>query len=137
MTRLILTPLALGLFAIPATAQVRQPPASRLATQIIGVWEGPYQSEAVPPGTLRLTVSREQDTWKATLEVMTEQPPPVGEIQKFTVTDEAATWTQIIAEMECRNTASIVDGVLKGSAECWQGGAVVVSATFLLEKKKT
>ena len=134
MTRFILTPLALAVLAVPATAQVRQPPT--LATQILGVWEGPYTSEAVPPGNLRLTVAREQNVWKVTLEVMTEQPPAVGEIQNFTVTNEAVTWSQIIAEMECRNTAAIVDGVLKGTAECWQGGAVVVTANYLLEKKR-
>jgi len=134
MTRLPLVALALAGFALPAVAQA--PRQSSLANQILGTWEGPYQSESVPPGSLKLVVARgEQNSWKVTMEVLSDQPPPAGEVQNFTVTNDSVSWTQLIAEMECRSTATLVAGVLKGTAECWQGGAVAVTATFLLEKK--
>lgn len=124
----------LALTTAPAAAQ--QPAAQDISRQLLGTWEGPYQSEAVPPGTLRLTVAKgDKQEWKVTLIVTSDQPPPTGDITDFTVQGNAVSWSQDIADMQCRSTATLVAGVLKGTAECSQGGAVVVTATFLLGKQ--
>ena len=137
MTRITLLACSLAaLVSIPAAAQA---PAKKpdISKEIIGTWEGPYQSEAVPPGSLKLSVARgPKQEWEVTLGVMSDEPPPAGEVRDFMLDGNAISWVQTIAEMECRSTATLAGGILKGSAECSQGGAVVVTATFLLEKKK-
>lgn len=124
-------------FGLAGAAQAQHPaaPAADLAKQIIGTWEGPYQSEAVPPGSLKLVVAQEAKAWKASLEIISEQPPAAGELRDFIVEGNSVSWVQDVDEMTCRCVARLVAGLLKGDAECSQGGAVVLTATFLLEKK--
>lgn len=127
--------LCLGL-AGAAEAQNPAAPVADFAKQLIGTWEGPYQSEAVPPGSLKLVVAQDANqTWKASLEIISEQPPAAGELRDFTVEGNSVSWVQDVDEMSCRCLAKLVSGLLKGDAECSQGGAVVLTATFLLEKK--
>ena len=130
-----LTLSGLLLVALSAHVGSAQTPAPDISKQLIGTWEGPYQSESVPPGSLKLVVAREANQWKVSLTVISDQPPAAGDIKDFTVDKATITWTQEIGDMECRSTATLVSGLLKGSAECSQGGAVVLTATFLLEKK--
>ena len=140
MTRTALISIALAaVVALPASAQVPSPTKKGdMAATLIGVWEGPYTSEAVPPGTLKLTVSRdEKQQLKAVLEVISDQPPPAGDVRDFVVAANKVSWVQTIADMECTMNSELVAGVLKGNASCTQGGAVVVTANFLLEKKKS
>lgn len=127
--------LAVSLFVPLASSPLAAP--RHQASAVIGVWEGPYQSEAVPPGTLKLTVSRDSTrALQATLEVFSDQPPPVGSVKDFKLEGNKVSWSQEIAEMICLSSGTITSGVMKGTAECSQNGAVVVTATFLLEKKK-
>ena len=134
MTRFPLLAASLLVIAtVPAGAQAKPD----ISKQLLGVWEGPYSSEAVPPGTLKLSVAQgDKKEWKVTLEVASEQPPPAGDVREFAVDGNSVSWMQTIAEMECKSTATLVAGILKGTAECTQGGAVAVTATFMLEKKK-
>jgi hypothetical protein len=128
---------ALAVLALTSgIAAAQQPATPDISRQLLGTWEGPYQSEAVPPGTLKLTVAKgDKQEWKVTLTVLSDEPPPAGEVQDFTVQGNTVSWAQDIADMQCKSTATLVAGVLKGSAECSQGGAVVVTATFLLGKQ--
>jgi len=106
--------------------------------ELPGVWEGPYQSDAVPPGNLKLTIARTPTReWKVTLEVFADQPPTTGDVRDFKVEGNKVSWVQDIADMVCASSGTVTSGVLKGSAECSQGGAVVVTATFLLAKAKS
>src|SRR5258706_4323160 len=123
------------LVTLSARGASAQTPSPDISKQIVGTWEGPYQSESVPPGTLKLVVAREVTGWRVTLTVISDQPPAAGDVKDFTVDKGTVSWVQDIADMECRSSATLVSGVLKGTAECSQGGAVVVTATFLLEKK--
>jgi len=127
----------LALLALTTGAAAAQQPATPdISRQLLGTWEGPYQSEAVPPGSLKLTVAKgEKQEWKVTLTVISDQPPAAGDVTDFTVQGNTVSWAQDIAEMQCKSTATLVAGVLKGTAECSQGGAVVVTATFLLGKQ--
>jgi hypothetical protein len=126
--------LATLLFAPLASS----PLAAQREADVLGVWEGPYQSEAVPPGTLKLTVARGANKeWQVTLEIFADQPPAAGPVKDFKLEGNKISFSQEVAEMNCVSTGTITSGVLKGTAECSQNGAVVVTATFLLEKKKT
>jgi len=130
-----LTVSALAGVVLSARVASAQVPAPDISKQIIGTWQGPYQSESVPPGSLKLVIARDATGWKVTMDVISDQPPPVGDIKDFTVDKGTLSWSQDIQDMNCKSTATLVSGVLKGSAECSQGGAVVLTATFLLEKK--
>ena len=133
MTRLALAGLAL--LVLPAPAVRAQAPTD-ISKQIIGTWEGPYQSEAVPPGSLRLVIARDASkAWKVTMEVIADDPPAAGEVKEFTVDGNTLSWSQDIGDMLCHSTVKLVAGVMKGEAECTQGGAVALTATFLLVKK--
>lgn len=130
-------PLALALLAMgAASARAQTPAGPDVSKQLIGTWEGPYQSESVPPGTLKLSIAKgEKQEWKVTMVVISDDPPPAGEVKDFVVDGGTVSWTQDIADMVCASKATLVAGVLKGTAECSQGGAVVVTATFLLGKQ--
>ena len=133
--------LALGLLAasaLPAAAQAPTPrpsptPAS-VEKSLIGTWEGPYQSEQAPPGLLRLVISKDT-AWKATLGVITDQDVPAGEVQELKINGENLSWVQEIMGMTCRSSASLEAGSLKGETSCEQGGAVAITASFVLLKK--
>ncbi|MGQ0703009.1 MAG: hypothetical protein ACT4PM_07765 [Gemmatimonadales bacterium] len=121
--------------AIAGAASAQPNTKPDVSKDIIGVWEGPYQSEMVTPGNLRLTVVRDS-TWKVTLEIFSDQAPPAGELRDFTVNADTVSWVQTVGDLECASKAVLAAGVLKGQAECWQSGVVEVTAGFLLEKKK-
>lgn len=135
MTRLGFSTLALLLVGT-GSAAAQKPATPDITKQLIGIWEGPYQSEAVPPGTLKLSIAKgDHQEWKVTLDVMSDQPPPTGEVKDFAVEAGTVSWTQEIADMVCTSRATLVAGMLKGTAECTQGGVVALTATFLLGKQ--
>ena len=136
MTRIAMLGVALvGLVAFPAEAQ--SPKKPDISKDLIGTWEGPYQSEMVPPGSLKLVIARNPNReWQVTLEIFADQPPAAGEVRNFKVEGDTVSWAQTVSEMDCLSTLTLVAGLLRGGAECWQNGAVAVTASFLLEKKK-
>lgn len=137
MKRIALFALTLfALSSIPATAQ-QMPGKADMSKEILGVWEGPYQSDQVPPGSLRLTVAQEGQVWKVTLEVITDQAPGSGEVRDFKVEGDQITWAQTVGDFDCLNRGTVAGGILKGTAECSQNGAVALTASYILEKKKT
>jgi hypothetical protein len=139
---MIKSSLALALAVVAAGSVAAQTPApkqSDIAPQLIGIWEGPYQSEAVGPGTLKLTVAKggvDNKEWQVTLEIFSDQPPQAGPIRNFAVAADSVSWEQTVGDYECSSKATLVAGVLKGNAECYQAGALALTAGFLLEKKK-
>lgn len=134
MKRIALLALAV-LAPLPAAAQ-QLPGKADLSKELLGVWEGPYQSDQVPPGSLRLTISQEGQVWKVTLEVLSDQPPAAGEVRDFKVEGNDVSWAQAVGDYDCMNRGTVTAGVLKGAAECSQNGAVALTASYLLEKKK-
>jgi hypothetical protein len=137
MRRTTFLAFALATLSIPAL-EAQVPTPRNPGPDLLGVWEGPYQSEAVPPGNLKLTVGRNANReWQVTLEIYADQPPEAGAVREFKVEEGRISWAQDVAGMNCVSTATMVAGVMKGTAECWQNGTVVVTATFLLERKKS
>jgi len=138
MRRFLAVAALLAATALPAAAQTPTPKPSLTAASVekalIGTWECPYQSEQAPPGLLRLVI--EKDTaWKATLGVITDQDIPAGEVQELKVDGEHISWVQEIMGMTCRTSATLEAGSLKGDTSCEQGGAVAITAGFVLLKK--
>ena len=130
--------LALLVFlAAPAAAQSPSPkptPATNAEKPFLGTWEGPYQSEQAAPGEIRLVISRDT-ALKASLTVMSDQPIEAGEVRELKVEDHVLSWVQDIMGMTCRASAMINAGTLKGETVCEQGGAVAITATWVLVKK--
>jgi hypothetical protein len=125
----------LVLAAASARAQVPTPKADDISPKLIGAWEGPYQSDQAPPGALRLVIGKEADVWKVTLQVQADQPVDAADVREFKVEGGQISWSQDIMGMECKSQATLENGTLKGGTECSQGGAVAITATFVLLKK--
>ena len=123
------------LAAAPARAQVPAPKTDDLGSKLIGTWEGPYQSDQAPPGVLRLVIGKEDGIWKVTLQVQTDQPIDAAEVRDFKLEGPQISWSQDIMGMECKSQAALENGTLKGGTECSQGGAVAITATFVMLKK--
>lgn len=129
-------PVSSLLVALLATALASPVSAQGgLSKQLIGTWQGPYQADQVPPGSLKLVVARDTSGWKVTMDVISDDPPPVGEVREFKVEADQVSWVQDIAEMECHAVAKMVGGALKGQSECTQDGALAVTATWILVKQ--
>lgn len=124
----------LMLAAAPLHAQVPAPKTDDMGPRLIGTWEGPYQSDQAPPGSLRLVVGKEAGAWKATLQVQSDQPIDAAEVRDFKVDGAQVSWVQDIMGMECKSQANLENGMLKGGTECSQGGAVAITATFVMLK---
>ena len=125
------------LLAAPAVAQSPAPkPAAPTAAEkpFLGTWEGPYTSEQAAPGELRLVIARDT-ALKASLTVMSDQPIEAGEIRELKIEDGVISWVQDIMGMVCRAAAMISSGTLKGETVCEQGGAVAITAAWVLVKK--
>ena len=127
----------LVLLAAPLAAQSPAPkptPPTSAEKPFIGTWEGPYTSEQASPGELRLVISKDT-TLKAALTVMSDQPIEAGETRELKVEDGVLSWVQDIMGMVCKASAMVNAGTLKGETVCEQGGAVAITATWVLVKK--
>jgi hypothetical protein len=125
------------LLAAPAAAQSPAPkPSTPTAAEkpFLGTWEGPYTSEQAAPGELRLVVSRDT-ALKASLTVMSDEPIEAGEVRELKIEDNVISWVQDIMGMVCRASATINAGTLKGESVCEQGGAVAITASWVLVRK--
>ena len=127
----------LVLLAAPVAAQSPAPkPVAPTAAEkpFLGTWEGPYTSEQAAPGELRLVISKDT-TLKASLTVMSDQPIEAGETRELKIEGGVISWVQDIMGMVCRASAMINAGTLKGETVCEQGGAVAITAGWVLVKK--
>jgi hypothetical protein len=121
----------------PAPSPLPSPKADKpedISARLIGTWQGPYQADQASPGTLKLAIAKEAEQWKVTLQVQTDQPIDAAEVRDFTVDGNQVTWAQDVMGMECKTTAMLENGNLKGTTECSQGGAVAITATFVMIK---
>lgn len=138
MKRMILVLGLVAITTIPASAQTPRPkappPLSAQEKLLLGVWEGPYTSEQAPPGGLRVQIAHDS-AWKVTLEVISDDAIAVGEIRELKVEGSSISWVQDIMDMTCRASGAIVGGTLKGDTTCEQGGAVAITASWVLLKK--
>lgn len=131
--------LVLGLSAlgfVPAAAQVRpEPKTEDITPKLLGTWQGPYQADQAPPGSLKLVIAKEGAAWKVTLGVVADQPIDAAEVREFKVEGTEITWVQNIMDLECKTLAHLVAGTIKGGTECSQAGTVAITATWVLLKQ--
>lgn len=136
MLRIATVAFGFSLLAVtPGLAQNSAPKAEDITPKILGTWEGPYQSEMAPPGGIKLVIGKEAGAWKVTLGVVADQPIDAAEVREFKVDGNELSWVQDIMGMECKTLARLDTGTLKGGTECSQGGAVAITATFVLLKQ--
>ena len=121
--------------AAPGRAQVPAPKTDDITSKLLGTWEGPYQSDQAPPGALRLVIGKEAGAWKVTLQVQSDQPIDAADVRDFKLEGAQVSWAQDIMGMECKTLANYENSTLKGTTECSQGGAVAITATFVMLKK--
>ena len=128
MSRFLPAVLLAVAFSGPAAAQGK-PTADE--QKFIGTWEGPYQSDQAAPGGLRLVIAKDS-VWKVTMEVVSDQPIPAGEITDFKREGTTISWSQLIMGMTCVAQATLTEGTLRGESNCDSGA---ITATWVLLKK--
>ena len=80
-------------------------------------------------------MAMENGAWRVTIAIISDQELPSSEISDFKVEGGVASWSQDVMGLDCRSQASIENGVLTGGTECSSGGAIAITATFLLQKQ--
>jgi len=117
--RLGLTALALTL-PIPLAAQAPAPtptPDQRL----VGVWEGTYQSDHVPPGAVRLVVARDT-TWRVTMQVLANEQLFTTEGRDVKLEGNILQWLHETMGQACHATAVLEGATLTGETSCGASG---------------
>ena len=125
--------VALLAAAVAATSVSAQGKPTADEQKFIGVWEGPYQSDQAPPGGLRLTIAKDT-AWKVSMEVVSDQALPAGDITDFKREGNTISWNQEISGLMCKASATLTDGTLKGESHC-EGGGNLIAATWVLLRK--
>jgi len=120
--------------ALRAQAPAPTPKPAEVEKALLGKWEGPYQSDQAPPGSLRLLVAKEAGAWKVSLQVISDQELPAGDVKEFKVVGKTVSWDQEISGLLCHASAELVNGTLTGGSQCEQGGAVTITASWVLLK---
>jgi hypothetical protein len=127
-TLLLLVALAAALVQPPAH------PAAAPETRFLGTWEGTFSSHG-PSGTMRLVVARDTTptrALKASLAMTSAQPFEVGTPTGLRVAGNELSWTQPVAQMECKAVAVLdAAGALRGEMACGHG-----ALDFVMQQKK-
>jgi hypothetical protein len=118
---------------LAAQAPAPTPKPAEVEKALLGKWEGPYTSDQTPPGNLRLFIAKEEGAWKVTLQVISDQELPAGDVKEFKVVGTTISWEQEISGLICRASAELVSGALKGGSTC-EGGGMALTASWVLIK---
>lgn len=119
-----------------SVASAQNPPASASdSARFVGVWEGPYESDAVPPGTIKLFISKVGGVWKAVMAVRSDEPLFEVEVTELKIAGSEMSFTNEAMGLVCRSTTRVDGGALKGRAECSQNGALQFVTTYVLLKQ--
>jgi hypothetical protein len=111
----------------PVFAQQAEARADSAAQQIVGSWEGTFESDH-GTGSFRLIVARDTG-WKVTAALDMGQEIATA-ISDFKVAGNTVTWTQSLMGMSCKASAVLAAGTLRGETNCGQG-----AIGYLLRKK--
>jgi hypothetical protein len=116
----------------PVQAQASRPGAAQdsAKAKFAGTWEGSFESDHAPNGTVRLVLARDTE-WKGTLEIVSNAHMPAAAIQNFEVSGNTITFTQDRAGSSCTASAQLEAGALKGQMSCGHGGI-----SFVLRRTK-
>ena len=121
------------LSANPVHAQSSRPDASQdsAKTKFAGTWEGDFESDHAPNGTVRLVLARDTE-WKGTLEIVSNAQMPAAAVQNFEVSGNTITFTQDRDGSSCTASAQLEAGTLKGQMSCGHGGITTVNLPVCL-----
>ena len=124
---LVIAVLAFGNPA-PVVAQAAHHAAPADTTNLVGTWDGLFNSPAMGQGGMKLVISKRAE-WKATITVTREESMS-SEAGNFKVQGKELSWTLDLHGNACDTTAVVEGSVLKGETSC--GGQVAF--TFELRK---
>ena len=124
-------------FVVAASARTRAQapgPNASVATdtvtkQLLGVWEGTYQTDHGPSGGFVMTIARDSG-WTVTIEMTSDGQSIPTRVSDFKVEGSSLSWIQELMGMSCRGSAVHAAATLRGEASCDHG-----AASFLLRRK--
>ena len=122
---------AVTLGAAPGLAQSSKPDlgADKVATRLVGDWEGSYQTDHGPGGPLSMRFAKDS-AWKATAEIISGSQTIPTRVTDVSVDGNTVAWTQELMGMSCKASAVLDGSELKGKTECEHG-----SMTMVMRKK--
>ncbi len=130
--RLALLAIVCTLNALPAYAQNRgtAPADSAGAAKVVGTWDGSFQTDHGPTGSVRLSIAWDRG-WHASMRLTADEDVPGGPVSGFKVDGNRLSWTVELMGMSCSTTAVLEGETMKGQTACEQG-----SMTFVLNRAK-
>src|SRR5260370_12792093 len=104
--------------------------ADSAAKLMNGTWEGPFNTDQGPGGTMSIAVSHDASGVKATMTVSGHGDVPPSTLENIKHDGGHITWTQETGDASCSGSATHnADGALVGSLDC--GHAI---SSFTLSK---
>ena len=113
--------------SLPAPGS-RLPAHADTTDNLVGTWDGLFNSTAMGQGAMKLVVSKRAE-WKATITISRDESMS-AEANNFKVQGKELSWTIDLHGSPCDSTAVVEGTVLKGETSC--GGQVAF--TFELRK---
>lgn len=128
--RLLLLVGTLALAAVPGLGAQGGPPAPpTLEQQLVGSWEGTYQSDHVPPGTMRLVIARDS-TWRVTMLVQVLEQLFTSQGTEVTREGNLLRWLHETMGQSCQGSVVLEGATLTGETSCAGSGL-----TFTLTRR--
>jgi len=106
--------------AAPLEAQDHGPPPS-IEQRLVGTWEGVYQSDHVPPGPMRVVVSRDS-AWRLTMQVHANDQVFTTVGAEVTLDGNVLSWLHETMGQACRGSVVLEGAALKGETSCGGSG---------------
>jgi hypothetical protein len=97
---------------------------------LVGAWEGSVYSDHAPESALKMKFTK-SPTFGITVSIVSGGNEFVdGAATDLKVDGTSLTWKQGLMQTECKGSAELIAGSLKGAFDCGHGGV-----TFLAKKK--
>jgi hypothetical protein len=125
----VLVAATLGAGSALAQSSKPDPGTDKVASRLVGEWEGAYQTDHGPGGPVSVRFTKDS-AWKATAEIISGSQTIPTRVTEVSVDGNTIAWTQELMGMSCKASAVLEGQELKGKTECDHG-----SMTMVMHKK--
>jgi hypothetical protein len=120
----------LGLMAVLSVST-----ASAQASPVAGNWKGTFISDG-PSGEMSMNFWQEGGTWNVETGLMAEGAPPAdGAARELKIEGSTFSFAQLFGEYDVLMKGTVEGDTLKGTIEAYQGGSLVGTGSFTLQRQ--